>query len=279
MNLDINYPYPILSPLSNDYKMGSLDYESSYDNDKQKLIVDCKLTNPTIQRYIDNGDMAFGIRVSCNNARFRESLTQFTPHFEMDLTKNQVNGTAILDVFVVAIKEIDDFDKSPLANIYSDFTINYHIGDYVAMAISSKLNFEFDNRSSKSFIKYVKSDSTKDMQVSVTEDGIEILLSPSNFEKYSLYKSNSIYLKIIFYAITVPALNNALYQIISRGSEDFDIDSCDWLQAMLKQSDITWEQLNEDITSVSTLMTEILKNPINSFFDSLDQLGESEEEL
>lgn len=276
MNKDIEYPYPVLSPFNNDYKIGKITYKCHYDNINQKLIIDCIVTNRAILKYIKKHDMAYSIRISCSNSRYRISKSQFIPHFEIKLSKDQVNNPATLDVFVVVVREITNFEKEPLADIYADNHVNYYIGNYAAIANHSTLDFEFNNRQSKPFIQYQKDKKVKDTKVYVDEDGITVFLSPNNFQKYSQYERTA-YSRIVFYAITVPAVNNAIFQVISREPEDFNIDSCLWLQAMLRQSELTWEQIKDDASNVSVFVADVLQNPVNSLFENLDELRESEE--
>ncbi|MCT6859137.1 MAG: hypothetical protein M3Z82_07735 [Apilactobacillus sp.] len=275
MKLDINYPYPILSPFTNDFKIGRFDYECSYDDKTQSILLDCNLTNETIKDYIASQKMAYAVRISCTNSRYRDSITQFNPHFHIKLDKNNLSDTAEIDVFVVALTKIEDFDTKHLASIYKEFPVEYNIGDYVAAALSSKVDIEFDNKKSKSFIKYQKSNQVKDMDVNVTEDLVEILLSPSNYERYLLYRNNNSYSKLIFYAITVPALTSAIYKVVSL-KDEFQYEECDWLKALVDKSDFEWDQVQDDISCVPLMISQTLENPTSSFFDALDSLEESE---
>lgn len=276
MKLEINYPYPILSPFSKDFKIGRFDYDCSYNSNNQMINIDCNLTNETIKEYIKQEKMAYAIRISCTNSRYRDSITQFNPHFNIKLDKNNLSDSAEIDVFVVAIQNIEDFDTKHLADIYHDFKVSYNIGDYVAAAVSSKIDIEFDNKKSKSFIKYQKSSQVSDMDVNVTEDLVEILLSPSNYDRYLTYRKNSNYSKMIFYAITVPALTSAVYKAVSLGDE-FQYDDCDWIKAIVKKSDFKWEDIQDDISCVPSMIAQTLENPTSSFFDSLDSLEEGVE--
>lgn len=277
MKININYPKPILSPFSNDFKIGSFDYDCSYNPDTQYLEVKCHLTNKTIQNYIDNGDMSFAIRLSCSNSRFRDSMVSNSPTMRMKIDSEKVRNNAELDVFIVAMKKIENFDTIHLADVYKDFPVSYDIGDYVAVSPSSNISIELDNKISKPFIKYEKTESIEDSNVDISVDVISILLSPENYNRYIIYKNNPIYSQLIFHAITVPALTTALYKAVSMGDE-FDYDSCNWAKAIVEKSDFTWDEIVDDPSIISELISTTLDNPTNRFFDSLDSIDMGDDE-
>lgn len=275
MDVNANFPYPVITPVRNDFNnMGSFHADISFNSETGFLNVDCVLTNQSIKEYINKDFMEYAVIISCSHSKYRSVLTQSNSLFKIKLDPNVLNKKVIIQAFIIVKRKIENFNTDHLSEIYKGLHISYDAGNYVAISDNYNLKLNFGNQS-KSFITIKSNDNVQDIEVNVDENKILVTLSPTNFKYYEAYLNDINYRDIVAYNLIISSVTSAVYQIVN--SNDSEPEDYDWLEAMLNKADMNFNDIKENPSEVQKLITTTFKNPVTRLFKTLDNLSDNEE--
>ena len=219
MRIDnVSFPYPVLG--INDDIRPSLEETKcqcpiiEVYQEKSNIYVDIQvnLQNDDILNYIKNECAEFSVEVSCPSTLYRHCETFKTFHHTFSIPQSRLNVELYFETFVVAKKEIPNYQNKGLNPDYQGCIINLHKGDLLVAFRPSHIELEMDLRNirnPKSFMSVTKNPDPNVAHVcfNVDDQKIQILIPENTFTKYqdaSVQKNTlraSLYLDALVYAL------------------------------------------------------------------------------
>ena len=136
MRIDnVSFPYPVLGvsddirPTLSESGCDVPDITVREVNDMFSVEVCLKLEDDDILKYIADGFAEFSVEVSCKTTKFRKCMVSSLPNFSFEVKRNLFNGKIEFDSFVIAKKNIDNYQNDGLNPDYEGHVINLHKGD------------------------------------------------------------------------------------------------------------------------------------------------------
>lgn len=275
MRIDnVSFPYPVLG-ISDDIKPTL--HESGCDvpditlrevDDKFNVEVALKLEDKDILQYVEKDFAEFSVEVSCKSTKYRQCMVSSSPIFTFDIKRNMFNGKIEFESFVIAKKEIKNYQNDGLNPDYEGHTINLRKGDLLVAyrKCTIPINLDLRNvRNMRSFIQIRRNTlpEVRTVTYDLTTSKILIYLPNELMDEYNKKPKNdaekekerkailkaSLYLEALVYAL----LNYRKY----KGREDLmwvnalnyrmqEQDLKDLCSSLIYDEDQTDDELNSD---------------------------------
>lgn len=215
-----SFPYPVLSPATNDYIDSSfvVEIESKViDENIVEIQADFTLNNLELQGLVESGVARFVLHLEGKNSSYRT-------YFMSELGTNQVLGSLNIEetnqrlevnALLVANEHISEFSSTDFNPIfYSDFKIkDIHKGQILAFDLTYNLNLEFSNKEKQDGTPPMEFRASKNqyMTYNFENDDIIVELPEKSFNIYTTL-SNSIEAQrnLLLVAFVLPALTQAI---------------------------------------------------------------------
>lgn len=163
MRIDnVSFPYPVLG-ISDDIKP-TLE-ESGCDipeiivneeGDEFVIEVTLKLENKDILNYIAKEDAEFSIEVSCKTTKYRMCIPSPVSNFTFRVRKDLFNGKLEFDCFVIARRDIPNYQNEGLNSDYNGHTINLRKGDLLAAYRKCTIPINLDLRNIRNIRSFIQ---------------------------------------------------------------------------------------------------------------------------
>jgi len=137
-----HFPYPVLSPFSDDIKGEPLKAEiqaEALEVDMQ-FTVKFQLENATLRQMIENGQAVYAVHLECSSTmkRFFEKSTQ--PNFTFNINHKLLNNVVEINFFIVANENISDYQNADFHEDFEGAQFNIQKGDQLAFTETVKMN-------------------------------------------------------------------------------------------------------------------------------------------
>ncbi|MED3801621.1 hypothetical protein P4562_06760 [Lysinibacillus xylanilyticus] len=137
-----HFPYPVLSPYSDDIvgKRLEAEIEAQTIDDGLKFSVTFQLENESLQQLIETGKAVYAVHLECSSTmkRFYEKSAQ--PEFNFTIDQKLLNNAVDINFFIVANEDINAYHNT---NFHEDFDMaqfNIQKGDQLAFTETVKMN-------------------------------------------------------------------------------------------------------------------------------------------
>lgn len=222
MKIDnVSFPYPVLGinddirPTLEETKCSSPQITLEEDISNFYVNVDIKLKNKDILNYIKNGDAEYSVEASCQSTLFRLCKTSDAPTFSFSIKKTDLNGKITFEAFVVAKRDIANYQNEGLNPDYAGHNITIKKGELLVAYKPTffPLDLDLKNiRAPKSFMAVRKNpdDLAKLVEYDLESPKIQILLPANQFETFKTKKlaqnskdtlKASLFLNALFFAL------------------------------------------------------------------------------
>lgn len=291
---DVSFPYPVLG-ISDDIRptLEETNCERPIIEVYQEGInvyvdIQVALENKDILNYIEKGFAEFIVEVSCPSTLYRhcESFKSFNHKFS--IPQSRLNNELDFETFVIAKREILNYQNEGLNSDYKGCTINLHKGDLLVAYLPSNVPLDMDLRNirnPKSFIDVTKNSDPNVKQVcfNLEDQKIQILLPEDSFSKYQDAKSQkntlraSLYLDALVYALLhygkykkserlwVRTLKYRMQEEVIRNAINIDIDE-------LYEEEKNMEEIIDDVYKIAQTMLNL---PYAELLDELSKLKDN----
>lgn len=219
---NVSLPYPVLgisddiSPSLEKTGCSNPDITINEDGKYFQVSIALRLENEDILNYIQDDYAEYSVEVSCHSTMYRRCVTSANSEFNFKIEKNLLNGKLEFECFVIAKRDIMNYNNKGLNADYEGHIINLHKGDLLVAYRKSSipLNLDLRNiRNLKSFMTVRKNDNPNEHTVTydLGSANILILLPEEMMIEYSKKTSKDNERKVILKAsIYVQALTYAL---------------------------------------------------------------------
>ena len=124
------YPYPVLSPHSNDYSKGSFDAQIDFSRDGYDCRVDFQaaLESESLLECIRQGRAKYVYRIECSQTGFRKTFETDKACGKTHLSHKSVRGDVLVCPFIVASEDIRGYSSPDFHEDYQGASFDIEAG-------------------------------------------------------------------------------------------------------------------------------------------------------
>lgn len=241
---NISFPYPVLG--NEDDVNGNFDvrFFQTLRRDKIQLRLNFSLENKTLEKLLKKKKVAFSAEVECSNTFFRKVFISEEQVKTFEFPSSNVRELVTVKFYIRALEDISDYVNDDCHEDYNGFEFEVSRGDILAMGgvtsfIADK-NFDPLKPVISSFIA-IRKGHDKDGPMYAEYDNPEkivIMLSQSDWDKYSDIKPKRWVVGMLHSAIVLPVLIEAITLVHQDNSEYRDNHWFNRLQVILQQQNL-----------------------------------------
>ena len=280
LNVNVNYPYPIVREDPDDYRntifIGELEVHLKADG----YLVNTNFTidNKELEDMIKNNQCTYALEVQCVSTWYRK-LYEISQNEEIKLDSGMIHERVELTPCIVAKKEITGFTNIDFAQEYQGISYDLNVGDVIA--IGQKRSFDALYKSDiikngSSIVDILVDKNIRELQYDFSKNIIRIKLPSDQYDNYKMCGYNRSKYKMLNAILIVPVLVEAI-GIIAMYENDpdniGDFQSCAWYKTIvvnLKRYAKNDEKVYRKLLEKPFTSAEILLG--NNFADALEYL-------
>lgn len=214
LNVNINYPYPVIRPYVEDYNdtifVGKLTVTP--ENDGYYICPQFSIANAEIQSMINEGKLTYAIEVECASTWFRR-LIKITNNVAQKLDPTFIHETVELTPCIIANERITDFTNSDFAEEYCSIKYTINTGEIIGIGQKRTFDAFYQNdiiKNGSSIVHFEGSDTLKELSCDFTGNLINITLPTKQFENYKNCGYNKEKYKMLNAILSVPVVVEAI---------------------------------------------------------------------
>lgn len=283
--IDKKYPYPVLTPRSDDYIGCSFDVSGDairHDHEVE-LRLKVELNCPSIQALVRKNDATIILHVECSRSAFRKSFDVPVGGRVLRISSDDVSGRISLCPFIVAQHEIGGYKSEQFNPIYQDLAFCIRCGAVLAEGIEKSVYVETATRDIdyKPDIFSVVPDKNMDederekkqIKIDPCSTKIKIHMPTKAFSQYGALLKSGISNDVVLSSVILPAMMEALGHMqkvmIADDGDEGDLREFIWFNVVKKRilllypdAKQDWEKfVREDMSIVSVAQT-LIKSPV-----------------
>lgn len=264
------YPYPVLGAGRPDYVISSFNSNINTRIEFNCFVVDVEfsLNDDVLIKRIADGSAAYVVKVECSNTAFREKYQTNDLHCEIRIDLNNIKSLVTVYTYVVALKDIHDYQNPNFNNMYNGIKININKANILAEGYGKRIYLDdndFEYKDSDSLFRVQKiTDNVQWIDVSYHHDDYVLIRMSEEFYNKYLMLSRGRYKETIFSIIMLPVLV-ALLNTMAYDNEEHEGKK--WFNIIvekLRKNGIDLDDLKNpnDKKSALVVSQKIFMNPI-----------------
>ena len=275
------YPYPVLTPYSNDFKNGTFDVSIDVVRDGYDLRIDflAELTSQSLQTLIKQGIAKYAYHLECAQTGFRKVIQTSKISETYTLTSKLVNGKLQICPFIIAADDIKAYTSPDFHEDYQDVSFEVEAGCVMATGkmVTVDISKDIDDLvSTPSIFNIIRNPDAdcKQMLVDTSQKKIIIKLPLDDFYRYKAMSNDPLVQPVLNSLTVVPALVHVLGELkalpIQERSENSDSSWYKVLnKVLLTQFDCDIESEGFNNQDILVLAQKLIDNPITDAFKFL----------
>jgi hypothetical protein len=282
-----NFPHPVLSFFSDDYKncLFQANVAPTVTKTKYRFSVVSKTSSRDLRGFVDSGQALHALHVECPATRFRKLYTSADEKFDVEIDADNLDAHVYLLPLVVASTDISNYSSDDFHSDFSGTSFNIKKGDLLAIDRDRSFIAQKDVdplRRIPSIFTIVRNAEANPPVMDVDSSGHKVVvkLGPSTFEAYSLLAKNAQMAPVLSSLVIVPALTE-LVALVSPGGEDTQTEhgAKRWYQVLQsKLAGIGYAAGEEIDDSPACVAQKLIGQPILEAMQSLLATDENEVE-
>lgn len=267
---DRNFPYPVLSPFSDDIVGEPLkaEIDAQTIDDNLQFTVTFQLANDTLHQLIETGQAVYAVHLECSSTmkRFYEKSAQ--PKFSFTIDQKLLNNVVEINFFIVANEDISGYHNTNFHEDFEGAQFNIQKGDQLAFTETVKMNITKEPiaKTNSIFELAINPLETAPLITTDFQEKIVISIPKTIYEEITnlrgLIGTDVDQLLISMYYM--PALIEGLYYIrdLIESDEIHFIESTVWYRSIAKRLETLGtniEELNQE-DNLPNLAIQILDN-------------------
>lgn len=273
---NVSLPYPVLGIYDDVYPLleeGCIRMADPVKTATDYLFgIELTQRNTDITRLVTEGKALYACEVTCKNTFLRRCYKSKIPHFEISLSRKEVNGRIDFQCFIAVTEQLCNYNNSEFNEDYHGFTFDLEAGDMLAVFPLAwwNTNIKYDKLyAAGSFMQIVEAaDGIDKTWFNLDEDRIMIEMPHDMFVQYQRIGNN--FPEIIHSSL----VHNALVYALSNLGEYQDKGKlwADSLMARLSDSQLQQYDL-ADMMQVFRVADILLQDPYKRMLDSLEKIA------
>lgn len=272
-----NYPYPVLSPFSDDYVEDefSFDIKAKNNIDYVEISIQFSLKSSYLNKIIEKGKAVFAVRIESSRSRYRKLYIFKEKNNKIEISSGSIEGKVKLTPFIICNRELNNYKSDNFHEDYGDRSYELNIGDIIAISNEREIITNKDRdplRKVTSMFSFCLNDTKNAPAFDIDHSGdrIKIKLSKNNYKILQKLKRSEKLQYILSAKFIVPTLIHILYILESDNPGDYEEKR--WYYVLKKQMDkLGYNIDNYENQSIVKLAQEIINDPVSESMNVLDQ--------
>ena len=228
LNVNINYPYPVIREYTEDYQNTDFigELKVLLEPDGYAVHTNFEISNKEIQSMIRKNILTYALEIQCVSTWFRK-LYPIQECEVIRLDPQMIHERVELIPCIVAKKDIKGFTNKDFAQEYQAIKFDLKVGDIVGIGQKRIFDALYQNdiiKNGSSIVDVGGSDSIKEVQFDFSQSVIKITLPYDQYENYKNCGYNRSKYKMLNAILIVPALVEAI-GIIAADEKDSEHQS------------------------------------------------------
>ncbi|QDY22287.1 hypothetical protein CGQ39_15440 [Clostridium botulinum] len=273
------YPHPVLSELTEDYKSGDFftNIKQEAGSDKIMLNVEFILKCKVLEDLIKDKKASYAVHLECSATRYRNKFISYEKDLKIQLPGNSVKNKVEICIFVVAQKEIHNFKHKDFSKDFKGVSFQIEQGDILAFDYNRVLNIVKTGDNLKKVpsifsITSLDENSKSSIAWEDVNDKILIKLSKENYDKYKLLVQNDKLEGILAMTIVIPVLIEILCDLRKEFDCYYDSSWNEVIMKRLKDLKIDTHEKLQAQNSVTELAYKVFDGLMEKCFIDLEEL-------
>lgn len=264
-----NFPYPVLSKNSDDYRDSWFTTEVNYYINGTKIVFNLEydLNSNGLSKLLNEGKVGVVFHIECPRTSYRKAIIAHSINEIHEIEETLLNGKVEVATFIVAEKSIRDYSDDSLNELLRSYSFDFDIGSI--LAIGNQFNFLIKKEVEElvnvaSIFKLVKNEQVDTLEYDANQEQIVIYVPKDAFNSYTTLRETPNLQTVLSGLVIVPVLSSILTEIeLGRKSEYEDTI---WFLSLEKQLKERFELslLNNDLNDYGKSMFHLAQKLINS---------------
>lgn len=217
LNVNINYPYPLLREYAEDYKSTIFTGELSVRLEPDGYVIhpSFDVENEEIRSLIKAGLLMYAIEVQCVSTWFRR-LYRIIDNNIVRLNSQEIHEIVELTPCIIANKSFKGFKNVDFEEEYQGMSFDINAGDIIGIGQKRTFDALYQNdiiKNGSSIVNIGGSDQIKEITCDFNGSVIQITLPKDQYSDYMDCGYNRIKYKSLNAILTIPALVEAIMTI------------------------------------------------------------------
>lgn len=291
---NINYPYPVLNSLNEDYIDSSFDIDlpvNPYiEGDLAKVKITYRLKSNGIQRLINDDQASAIVYLESVESEYRKIFyfSKNSTSLDLEINKNALSKKLQIKGYIIAIAKISPF-KLPEHNfdLFGNVPFSLSKGDIIAIADGYTVPLEnYDPLVDRPSIFSIRKQTERpNDEISVDwfdRNKITIFLNEDTFTKYKMLYQASDVRSLLASMFAVPVLVDVLWYIKKAGNEELEsLKELKWYQvinAKVKELYLDLDKEDSMTKIANIILPHVFNSNIELFTDVFKNLLPNEDD-
>ncbi len=272
-----HYPYPVLTPYSDDYTGSEFKIEKidqSQQIGEYIFTIQLFLNNKEILDLIEEKTAKYVVHIECSRTSFRRTYSSSNNEIIINIKEYEIDGKVEINCFIIASNPIIKYKNDLFHNDYEDLSFNIDTGQFIAISNPANIYItkDTDDLRKLSSIIMVSAVSELDEEVRYDLDGerIYIRLSEEYYKLYTYLTNSPANIRPLHSMIIYPALIYVFQELKEDADNDFDTYAeKKWFQSLRlklknKGTELNRELFERDGFQPYQIAQKILDNPVSN---------------
>ena len=225
LNVNINYPYPVIREYIEDYKNTIFTGKLTVQLESEGYVIDPSfdVENNEIRELIEKNFLTYAVEVQCVSTWFRR-LYRVDNNQEIHLNSMEIHERVEITPCIIANRDIPEFVNDDFEEEYQGMSFEINIGDIIGIGSRRTFDALYQNdiiKNGTSIVSIARSDVKKEITSDFTGNIIQITLPKDQYSDYMDCGYNKIKYKLLNAILIIPVLVEAI-GIIANDERDSD---------------------------------------------------------
>ncbi len=225
LNVNINYPYPVIREYIEDYKNTIFTGKLTVQLESEGYVIhpSFDIENNEIRELIEKNFLTYAVEVQCVSTWFRR-LYRVDNNQEIHLNSMEIHERVEITPCIIANRDIPEFVNDDFEEEYQGMSFEINIGDIIGVGSRRTFDALYQNdiiKNGTSIVSIARSDVKKEITSDFTGNIIQITLPKDQYSDYMDCGYNKIKYKLLNAILIIPVLVEAI-GIIANDERDSD---------------------------------------------------------
>ena len=225
LNVNINYPYPVIREYIEDYKNTIFTGKLTVQLESEGYVIhpSFDIENNEIRELIEKNFLTYAVEVQCVSTWFRR-LYRVDNNQEIHLNSMEIHERVEITPCIIAHRDIPEFVNDDFEEEYQGMSFEINIGDIIGIGSRRTFDALYQNdiiKNGTSIVSIARSDVKKEITSDFTGNIIQITLPKDQYSDYMDCGYNKIKYKLLNAILIIPVLVEAI-GIIANDERDSD---------------------------------------------------------
>ena len=225
LNVNINYPYPVIREYIEDYKNTIFTGKLTVQLESEGYVIhpSFDIENNEIRELIEKNFLTYAVEVQCVSTWFRR-LYRVDNNQEIHLNSMEIHERVEITPCIIANRDIPEFVNDDFEEEYQGMSFEINIGDIIGIGSRRTFDALYQNdiiKNGTSIVSIARSDVKKEITSDFTGNIIQMTLPKDQYSDYMDCGYNKIKYKLLNAILIIPVLVEAI-GIIANDERDSD---------------------------------------------------------